>query len=149
MIARRVGMLVAVLVLVATVLVAAGIGQRHPPHRLKISKAAERREIAAVQTGSAEVRLGERLFSAHGCSDCHTMAAGNYDGRLGPRLDVQSQGDSVKAVLQNIEKPPDDDKGYEAGLMPKNFGSRLSHSDLRALAVYVHAAATAAAGKGH
>ena len=75
------------------------------------------------------------------------MAAGGYSGRLGPRLDVQSQGDPVNAVMANIEHPPDDDKGYEPGLMPENFGSRLSRSDLRALAVYVNAAASAA--KGH
>ena len=145
---RRAGAGLAGLVLVVTVLVVAGVGQGAPPHTPSISAAAKRREIAAVQTGGAEVQLGKRLFYAHGCSNCHTMAAGSYDGRLGPRLDVQSQGNSVNAVIKNIEQPPDDDKGYEPGLMPQNFGARLSRSDLRALATYINVAATAAQGKG-
>ena len=143
---RRIGVVVAGLVLIATVLVAAGVGQGAPPKAMAITAAAQQREVQAVAHGSASVRRGEQLFSAHGCSDCHTMAAGGYAGRLGPRLDVQSQGDAVKAVLHNIENPPDDDPGYEAGLMPENFGSRLSADDLRDLAAYVHAAATAAKG---
>ena len=143
---RRAGIGLALLVLVGTILVAAGVGQGAPPPALAISAAARAREVRAVAAAGDEVRQGEQLFDGHGCSDCHTMAAGNYSGRLGPRLDVQSQGDAVKAVLANIKHPPDDDKGYEAGLMPENFGSRLSAHDLHALAAYIHAAATAAKG---
>ena len=143
---RRTGAGLAVLVLVATVLVAVGIGQGSPPHRLPITAAARAREVSAVNAAGGQVRAGEALFASHGCGACHTMAAGDYSGRLGPRLDVQSQGDSAKAVLQNIEHPPDDDPGYEAGLMPENFGSRLSAQDLAALAAYIHAAAAGAKG---
>ncbi len=74
------------------------------------------------------------------------MAAGGYQGLLGPRLDVKAQGNKVNDILKNITQPPVDHQGYEAGLMPENFGNRLSNADLHALAVYIHAAATAAAG---
>ena len=143
---RRAGFILTVLVLIGTVIVATGVGQGNPPAKLPLNATAAAREIHAVDTADAEVKQGEQLFSAHGCNQCHTMAAGGYDGRLGPRLDVQSQGDSVNAVEMNIKMPPDDDKGYEAGLMPENFGSRLSASDLHALAEYIHAAASAAQG---
>ena len=143
---RRAGIGLAILVLVGTVLVAVGVGQGGPPRALPISAAARAREIHAVAAAGHQVHQGEQLFSGHGCSDCHTMAAGHYSGRLGPRLDVQSQGDPVKAILAKIKHPPDDDKGYEAGLMPENFGSRLSAHDLQALAAYIHVAATAAKG---
>ena len=146
MIWRRAGLGIAVLVLIGMVLVAAGVGQGDPPQALSISAAGRAREIRVVAAAGPEVHLGESLFDSHGCDDCHTMAAGNYSGRLGPRLDVQSQGDSISAVLGNIRNPPDDDKGYEKGLMPENFGTRLSSRDLRALAVYINAAATAAKG---
>jgi mono/diheme cytochrome c family protein len=89
---RRASAALAVLVLVGTVLVVAGAGQGAPPHQLPISAAAKRREIAAVRSGETEVQVGKRLFSAHGCANCHTMSAGNHDGRLGPRVDVQAQG---------------------------------------------------------
>ena len=143
---RRTGVGLAVFVLIGTVLVAVGIGQGNPPRELPITAAARAREVQAVGAAGHNVRAGEVLFDSHGCDACHTMAAGDYSGRLGPRLDVQSQGDSVKAVLDNIKHPPDDDKGYEAGLMPENFGSRLSAHDLAALAAYIHAAASAAKG---
>jgi mono/diheme cytochrome c family protein len=146
---RRGGFLLAVLVLIGTVIVATGLGQGNPPPKLALNATAAAREVRAIGTANAEVKHGEQLFDVHGCNACHTMAAGGYDGRLGPRLDVQSQGDSVNAVEMNIKHPPDDDKGYEAGLMPENFGSRLSASDLHALAVYVHAAASAAQGGGN
>ncbi len=139
---------VAGLVLVITVLVAVGVGQGSPPPKLAISQAAIQRELAAARTGSAQVKEGEALFSAHGCNACHSMAAGNYDGQLGPRLDVMSQGDNTHDIEMNIVQPPDDDKGYEAGLMPENFGKRLSQHDLTALAVYIHAVSAAAKGSG-
>ncbi len=137
---------VAGVVLVLTVLVAVGVGQGSPPPKLPISQAAINRELAAAQNGSAEVKEGEMLFSAHGCNACHTMAAGGYDGLLGPRLDVQSQGDNTHAIMMNIEQPPDDDKGYESGLMPENYAKRLSQHDLTALATYIHAVSAAAKG---
>jgi mono/diheme cytochrome c family protein len=144
---RRAGTVAAGLVLVVTALVAVGVAQGSPPHALPISPGARAREIAAVAKAGPVVAHGQALFDDHGCADCHTMAAGGYEGLLGPRLDVQAQGDKVKDILQNIAQPPDDDKGYEAGLMPENFGKRLSKADLHALAVYIHTAATAAAGK--
>jgi hypothetical protein len=55
-----------------------------------------------VIVGTVQVKDGEMLFSSHGCADCHTLAAGNYKGRLGPRLDAQSQEDRAKAILGNI-----------------------------------------------
>lgn len=137
----------ALAVLAGTVLVAAGVGQGSPPHALSISSAARAREVRAVAHAGASTRTGERLFSSHCCNACHTIAAGSYDGRLGPRLDVQAQGNSISQIAMNITHPPQDDAGYEAGLMPENFGTRLSRHDLHALAVYIHTAAAAAAHK--
>lgn len=137
---RRLAEIAAVVVLVGTVLVAAGVGQGSPPPKFPISRKAEQREIQAVRYGSALVRQGESLFGAHGCSDCHTMAAGGYDGRLGPRLDVILQGNTLRGIEEDITDPPRDIPGYEAGLMPENFGSRLPRNDIRALAAFLAAA---------
>jgi mono/diheme cytochrome c family protein len=146
---RRSGLALAALVLIGTVLVTTGVGQGSPPVELPLTASAAAREVRAVNAANGEVKRGEQLFATHGCNACHTMAAGGYGGRLGPRLDVQSQGDSVSAVMMNITHPPDDDQGYEAGLMPENFGSRLSKTDLHAIAEFIHAAASAAQGPAH
>ncbi len=147
MIWHRAGIVAAGLVLVVTALVGVGLAQGSPPHALPIAPGARAREIAAVVKAGPVVAHGQALFADHGCADCHTMAAGGFAGLLGPRLDVQAQGDKVDDILKNITQPPDDDKGYEAGLMPENFGKRLSKADLHALAVYIYTAATGAAGK--
>jgi mono/diheme cytochrome c family protein len=144
---KRLGAALALVVLAAAVLVAAGVGQGSPPKPLTITGAGARREIAAVGAGSPEVKRGEQLFDTHGCSDCHTMAAGGYSGRLGPRLDVKNADDEVNDIAGNITKPPTDDAGYEPGLMPTDFGTRLQRADIHALAVYIYTAAHAA--KGH
>jgi mono/diheme cytochrome c family protein len=143
---RRAGLILAAVVIVATVLVAIGVGQKHPPHALALSATAQAREVSSVSRDGSPVRSGETLFHSHGCSDCHTLAAGGYKGRLGPRLDAIAQGDSAMAIVGNILAPPDDDPGYEAGLMPDNYKSRLTTHDLQAIATYIHAAASAAKG---
>jgi mono/diheme cytochrome c family protein len=147
---RRLGVLAAGVVLVITVLVAVGVGQGSPPPTYPVSQRAIHSEIAAVTNGSALARHGEQLFDEHGCGDCHTMAAGGYGGRLGPRLDAILQGTGVSQIEADIVHPPNSIPGFEAGLMPENFGSRLPRSDVHALAVFLHTAAQgAAAGSGH
>ncbi|HEY3771739.1 MAG TPA: c-type cytochrome [Solirubrobacteraceae bacterium] len=147
---RRLSALAAVVVIVATVLVAAGVGQGSPPPAYPLSHRAASSEIAAVAHGSALARRGEQLFDEHGCGDCHTMAAGGYGGRLGPRLDAILQGTGVSQIEADIIHPPRDIPGFEGGLMPENFASRLPRGDIQALAAFIRTAAQgAAAGSGH
>ncbi|HLI59709.1 MAG TPA: c-type cytochrome [Solirubrobacteraceae bacterium] len=145
---RRLGELAAVVVLAGTGLVAAGVGQGAPPPALPLSPGAARSEIRAVVHGSALARRGERLFGDHGCGDCHTIAAGGFDGRLGPRLDAILQGTPAAMVEQDIIHPPHSIPGYEAGLMPEDFGRRLPRADVRALAAFIATAARGAANPG-
>jgi cytochrome c6 len=146
MIGRAVPLL-AGLVLAGTALVAVGVGQGAPPQALHLSAAARAREIRALAHAGPEVRRGEVLFDSHGCADCHTIAAGGSGGRLGPRLDVQSPGTTAAQIEASITDPPRGIPGYESGLMPEDFGTRLPAGDIRALATFVAAAAHAAAGR--
>lgn len=142
---RRLGVTGAVVVLVVTVLVAAGVGQGSPPAAFPLSEKAVRGELAAVAHSSALARHGQHLFGTHGCGDCHTIAAGGYGGRLGPQLDAILQGTGVSQIEADIIHPPHSIPGFEAGLMPENFGSRLPQADIHALATFIEAAAQGAA----
>jgi len=142
---RRIGGLGAVVVLVATALVAAGVGQGSPPPAVPLSRRAVRSELAAVAQANALTRRGEQLFAGHGCGDCHTLAAGGEGGRLGPRLDAILQGTGVSQIEADIIHPPHGLPGFESGLMPENFGSRLPRRDIVALAAFLHTAAQGAA----
>jgi mono/diheme cytochrome c family protein len=143
---RRLSVLAAAVVLLVTVLVAAGVGQGSPPAAFPLSRQAASRERAAVAHGSALARRGEQLFDAHGCGDCHTMAAGGFGGRLGPRLDAILQGTGISQIEADIIHPPRSIPGFEPGLMPENFGSRLPRGDIRALAAFLQTAANGAGG---
>jgi mono/diheme cytochrome c family protein len=143
MIARLRELLV-LLVAAGTVLVAAGVGQGAPPRQPPLSARAQAREIRALVHAGPQVRRGERLFAAHGCDACHTIAAGGYGGRLGPRLDVQSPGTSSGEIESSIVDPPHSVPGYEAGLMPEDFARRLPHRDIQALAAFIATAGRAA-----
>ncbi len=139
----------AVLVVAGTALVAVGVGQGSPPRQLLLSRAAQAREVAALAHAGGEVARGQVLFDSHGCDRCHTIAAGGYGGRLGPRLDVQAPGTNAAAIESFILHPPRVIPGFQPGLMPENFGTRLSRSDIRAIATFVAAAAAAARGPAH
>jgi cytochrome c oxidase subunit 2 len=91
---------------------------------------------------------GRTLFAANGCSGCHTLAKAGANGTTGPDLDKQLPSDAKAAgkplpafVRQSIVDP---DvyiaKGYSAGLMPKDFGDKLSQEQLKALVDYVSSA---------
>jgi mono/diheme cytochrome c family protein len=129
-------------VLAATVLVAVGVGQGSPPPQRPVSAAAVSRELTALAHASGPVARGEVLFSAHGCSDCHTIAAGGSTGQLGPRLDAEPL--PAAAVTAFIAHPPQGIPGFQSGLMPENFAHRLAARDIDDIAAFVAAASKAA-----
>ena len=138
----------AVLVVAGTALVAVGVGQGSPPRQRPLSAAAQAREVATLAHASGVLGSGEALFGAHGCDSCHTIAAGGYSGRLGPRLDIQPPGTTTAAIEASILHPPSGIPGFESGLMPENFATRLPRRDVQAIAAFVAAAANAAHGPG-
>ncbi len=91
---------------------------------------------------------GRALFAANGCSGCHTLAKADANGTTGPDLDKQLESDAKAAgkplrefVRQSIIEPDAFvAKGYSSGLMPKDFGDKLSPEQLKTLVDYVSSA---------
>ena len=89
------------------------------------------------------------LFASNGCSGCHTLAKAGSNGTTGPDLDKQLASDAKAAgkpvpefVRQSIVEPDAFvAKGYSAGLMPKDFGDKLSEDQIKALVDYISSAA--------
>jgi mono/diheme cytochrome c family protein len=71
---------------------------------------------------------GRRLFAAHGCGGCHTVAAAATRGTTGPDLDAARP--STSAVVRQLRRP--------SGFMP-SFAGRLSDREMRDLAAFVGA----------
>jgi cytochrome c5 len=83
-----------------------------------------------------------QLFTAMGCPACHTLSKAGAAGKVGPHLDNLPQVagtrvagmDAAAYVEQSIVSPDSFVvSGFPAGVMPKNFGERLSPDQLKAL----------------
>jgi cytochrome c oxidase subunit 2 len=86
------------------------------------------------------------IFTEYGCNACHTLAAANATGQVGPALDgigaraaTRVAGMSAEDyVLQSITDPGAYVvQGFADGLMPRDFSSRLSTDQLRTLVEFL------------
>ncbi len=81
---------------------------------------------------------GAQVFANNGCGGCHTLAAAQSGGTVGPDLDEVLSGQSAAMVHEDIVDPnkviaP----GYPASVMPLNFEETLSPEELEDLVQYL------------
>jgi mono/diheme cytochrome c family protein len=136
--AARVPLVVVVVVAMGCAIVGVGMGSspaQGEPAPSAEAVAAARQRIA----GGASVRRGRELFADQGCDRCHSVAAIDAQGKLGPRLDTLDEDleHNLASIANPREKITD---GYPVKLMPADFARRLDRSELRALAAFVTAA---------
>lgn len=82
-----------------------------------------------IARGGEQVQMGKAEFESEGCASCHAIAADGRKGVLGPRLDTDK--DPAEEILGSITEPRADIvKGYEANLMPADFGEKMSPKEL-------------------
>jgi uncharacterized membrane protein len=83
-------------------------------------------EPARTRPNAAQVALGAQLFATVGCSDCHTLAAADASGTVGPNLDgaAPTEAEVIRVVTNG------------SGVMPA-FRSELSDGEISALAAFV------------
>jgi mono/diheme cytochrome c family protein len=99
---------------------------------------------ALAQAGLAGATSGEQIFVAAGCGGCHTFGPAGTKGNIGPSLD------DLKAAAEKEGKSPEDyvresivdpnaviTSGFQPGVMPENFGDRLSDKQLQAVVQYL------------
>lgn len=121
--------LVAAAVAFATVaLLADGDGHRDPG-RAPVAATAP----APTALGGAPAR-GARVFAAMGCGGCHRLAAAGSSGEIGPDLDQVLPGHTAASLRAFIVHPT------QGGLMPDDFGARMTPAQLDALVAFLLAA---------
>jgi cytochrome c551/c552 len=100
---------------------------------------------------AAQIAAGKTLFSANGCSSCHTLAAAGATGTIGPNLGDVVASDAVKAkmpiaafIKQSIEDPAafTATGGPWATPMPTTFGSSLSATQIDDLVALIESGQT-------
>jgi cytochrome c oxidase subunit 2 len=96
--------------------------------------------------GGEPASVGRRLFSQYGCNACHTLTDAGAHGTVGPSLDgigeraaSAIQGLEARAYIEQSILEPDAHvvEGFPSGVMPPNFGERLTAEDLQALVDYL------------
>lgn len=81
---------------------------------------------------------GAQVFAGNGCGGCHTLAAAESGGTVGPDLDEVLPGQSAKMIEESIADPNAAiAKGYPANVMPANFAQTLSAGELEDLVQYL------------
>jgi cytochrome c oxidase subunit 2 len=90
--------------------------------------------------------LGRRLFTQYGCNACHTLSDAGAAGVVGPSLDGIGAaaasivpGMDARAYLEQSILDPGAYvvEGFPSGVMPPDFGERLSDEELNALVEYL------------
>lgn len=103
---------------------------------------------AAVPTTTATASptaAGKTVFIANACGSCHTFKPAGSTGKIGPDLDTKPQTDAKTANMSLADfvrasiVTPDAyiSPGFQKGLMPTNFGTSLTKTQLDALVSFI------------
>ncbi len=98
---------------------------------------------AAGGGGGGAAADGKALFTdgngtATACGACHKLADAGTDAVAGPDLDKVLAGKDAAFVEEAIVEPDKEiASGFQAGIMPKDYGDTLSAEELEALVKYL------------
>lgn len=81
---------------------------------------------------------GDADTGATACATCHTLADAGAKGQVGPDLDKVLKGKDAAFIKESILDPDKEiAPGFQAGVMPPNFGDTLSAEQVDALVKYL------------
>jgi mono/diheme cytochrome c family protein len=85
---------------------------------------------------------GLAVWAAQGCGSCHTLAAANAHGVIGPDLGSSLKGVPASYIKESIVAPGKvAAAGYGTGMMPDDYAARIAPDDLDALVSFLLASA--------
>ena len=88
-------------------------------------------------------------FFASNCGSCHTLSQAGTTGQIGPNLDDVLPGQSAAQISDSIANPEAIiSAGFDAGVMPANYGEVLQPDQLAELVDYLLEAIGQPAGAG-
>lgn len=130
----------------ATVVHTVTAGSTSTPPTTSASTSTSSATTTSSGGGGGNATAGKAVFAANGCASCHTFKPANANGTIGPDLDSAPATDAkadnnmdLAAFIKESIVNPDAyiAKGFSKGLMPTNFGSQLSSSQLDDLVAFV------------
>jgi mono/diheme cytochrome c family protein len=77
---------------------------------------------------------GAQVFANNGCGGCHTLAAAEAGGTVGPDLDEVLQGQSAAMIEKSIVDPNADiTKGFPSNVMPPDYEREIPANEIKQL----------------
>lgn len=103
----------------------------------------------ASAEGTAQLEGGAQVFASNGCGSCHTFAAANSTGTVGPNLNEYLAPDDDKAGIEEMIVNPNSEiaEGFKPNVMPQEYGKSLSHGELEQLVQFLIENSPAGGGK--
>jgi mono/diheme cytochrome c family protein len=81
---------------------------------------------------------GAQVFVNNGCGGCHTFAAAEEGGMVGPNLDEEIPGESAAKVKEMIVDPNKEiAKGFPPNVMPQTYEQELTPKEVDDLVEYL------------
>lgn len=81
---------------------------------------------------------GAQVFASNGCGGCHTFAAAQAGGTVGPNLDEVLRGQKPSMIEKSILDPNAEiTKGFPPNVMPGNYESMISPTELKELVAFL------------
>ena len=106
--------------------------------------------VPGIEPPEAPGGPGGQVFANNGCGSCHALAAAQSNGQVGPNLDEVLPAQSPAMIETSIIAPDEQiTAGFEAGVMPENYGETISPEDLELLVEFLaESAGTQSQGGG-
>ncbi len=93
-------------------------------------------------TQASGAQAGLAVWVEQGCASCHTLAAANAHGEFGPDLGTSLAGEPASSIRRSIVDPSADAAaGYQTGMMPEDYGTRIPPGELDRLVAFLRASA--------
>lgn len=90
---------------------------------------------------------GAQVFANNGCGGCHTLAAAEAGGTVGPNLEEVLVGQSPAMIEASILDPDAEIvPGYKAGVMPPDYETEISQKELKQLIEFLAESTAKGAG---
>jgi mono/diheme cytochrome c family protein len=94
--------------------------------------------VPGIEPPQAPGGPGGQVFADNGCGSCHTLAAAEAAGTVGPNLDEVIPGQDAKEVEESIVDPEAQiTQGFGAGQMPSDYEAQISPEDMKLLVEFL------------
>jgi mono/diheme cytochrome c family protein len=135
---RRAVVLAGLLAGLALVALSCGPAETVEPVAETVIGSVPQEATPTVNVSEGDPAAGKEVFASSGCAGCHTFTPAGSNATIGPDLDEALKGKDADFVLESIVDPNAEiTPGFNAGVMPSNFGETLSDKQLADLVAFL------------